>query len=55
MAARWGVPMQLFMTVFGFAIAMLSVTGVWIWARKRRSRHVAASRVTTVAAPPGAA
>jgi uncharacterized iron-regulated membrane protein len=44
MAARWGVALQSFMSLCGLGIAMLCVTGVWIWARKRRSRRIAASR-----------
>lgn len=38
MAALWGMPMKLFVCAMGFVVAMLSVTGVIIWARKLRSR-----------------
>jgi uncharacterized iron-regulated membrane protein len=38
MAALWGIPFKAFMTLLGMAVAMLSVTGVVIWLRKRRAR-----------------
>lgn len=38
MAALWGMPFKVFMTLMGLAVAMLSVTGVVVWARKRSSR-----------------
>lgn len=38
MAALWGTPMKLFICAMGMVVAMLSVTGVVIWARKRRAR-----------------
>lgn len=38
MAAVWGMPFKVFVTVVGIAVAMLSVTGVIIWHRKRRAR-----------------
>jgi uncharacterized iron-regulated membrane protein len=44
MAATWGMPFKLFMTVLGVAVAMLSVTGVVIWRRKRQGRIAAARR-----------
>ena len=39
MAALWGMPFKLFMTAMGMVVAMLSVTGLVIWARKRRSKR----------------
>lgn len=39
MAALWGTPFRLFMTGMGLAVALLSVTGVVIWWRKRRGRQ----------------
>lgn len=39
MAALWGLPFRLFMTVMGFAVPVLAVTGVIIWARKRRGQR----------------
>ncbi|OON59955.1 hypothetical protein B0920_22040 [Massilia sp. KIM] len=41
MAAIWGRPFQALMSVIGVAVAMLSVTGVLIWLRKRRARRAA--------------
>ncbi|MFT7774207.1 PepSY-associated TM helix domain-containing protein [Roseateles sp.] len=38
MALVWGLPMKLFMSAMGLAVAMLVVTGVVIWWRKRRAR-----------------
>ncbi len=43
MASMWGVPFRLLITIIGVAVAMLSVTGVLIWWKKRRAR-VAARR-----------
>jgi len=39
MAAVGGLPFRLLMTVVGIAVGGLSVTGVYIWLRKRRSRR----------------
>lgn len=48
MAAVGGVvadlPMKLFICAMGLAVAMLSVTGVVIWARKRRARTTASAK-----------
>jgi len=38
MAAIWGWPLRVFMSLLGIAVAMLSVTGVVIWWRKRAAR-----------------
>jgi uncharacterized iron-regulated membrane protein len=38
MAALWGLPFKVFICALGLAVAMLSVTGVVIWWRKRASR-----------------
>lgn len=38
MAALWGWPFQAFVALAGLLVAMLSVTGVLIWRRKRASR-----------------
>lgn len=38
MAALWGVPFRLFVCALGLGVAMLSVTGVVIWSRKRQGR-----------------
>ncbi len=39
MAKVWGLPMRIFVCVMGVIVAMLSVTGVIIWWRKRSSRR----------------
>jgi len=36
----WGLPYKIFVCVLGLVIVMLSVTGVLIWLRKRRARHL---------------
>jgi uncharacterized iron-regulated membrane protein len=46
MAAVWGLPLRIFMSLCGLAIAMLCVTGVLIWLRKRRARQQAPRRET---------
>ncbi len=33
------MPFKLFMTAMGVVVAMLSITGLVIWARKRRSKR----------------
>lgn len=38
MAQVWGLPFRIFVCVMGIAVAVLSVTGVVIWWRKRRAR-----------------
>lgn len=43
MAATWGLPFQIFVCVTGMVIAMLSVTGLRVWLRKRRARRQVAS------------
>jgi uncharacterized iron-regulated membrane protein len=40
-----GVPGRILMTCCGLAVAMLSVTGIVIWARKRRARVAKAEAV----------
>jgi uncharacterized iron-regulated membrane protein len=42
MAAVWGLPFRLFMTVVGLLVPVLAVTGVVVWARKRRGRRAPA-------------
>lgn len=36
--AGWGLPYRVFVSMMGLFVALLSVTGVWIWWRKRRPR-----------------
>lgn len=38
MAAIWGRPYDIFVTLIGLAVVMLSGTGVFIWAKKRAAR-----------------
>lgn len=38
LAALWGIPMKLFVCVTGLVVAMLSITGIVIWIRKRSAR-----------------
>jgi uncharacterized iron-regulated membrane protein len=38
LAAVFGLPMQIFVCIMGLVITMLSVTGVYIWWKKRRAR-----------------
>lgn len=42
MAAIWGLPFKLFICAMGLVVAMLSVTGVAIWWRKRTARRKSA-------------
>lgn len=42
MAGVWGVPFRIFMTLMGACVAVLSITGVVIWWKKRQSRVFAA-------------
>ena len=44
MAAVWGLPMKLFVCTMGLVVGMLSITGVVIWARKRKARRGPRSR-----------
>ena len=39
-----GLPGRILISVMGLVVAMLSVTGAYVWWRKRRSRHAAARR-----------
>jgi uncharacterized iron-regulated membrane protein len=53
MAALWGWPMQLFVSVVGVVVAVLSITGVVIWWQRRRARQLAQGlRSTTRPAAP---
>jgi uncharacterized iron-regulated membrane protein len=44
MANVFGLPYRILVCMLGLVVTMLSVTGVYIWWKKRRSRLVAASR-----------
>ena len=49
MAAVWGLPFDVFVTVMGLLVAMLSVTGVVIWWKKWHGRRAQAARLVGVA------
>ncbi|TKB72316.1 MAG: PepSY domain-containing protein [Nitrospira sp.] len=49
MAAIWGLPFKIFVCVMGVIVAMLSVTGIYLWLKKRRAKAVAHARRTTPA------
>jgi len=40
MAQIWGMPFRIFVTIMGLVITMLSVTGVYIWLKKRKARRI---------------
>ncbi|MFZ3013405.1 MAG: PepSY-associated TM helix domain-containing protein [Nitrospira sp.] len=44
MATVWGVPYKVLLALAGIVIAVLCVTGLYLWWKKRRSRVVAAAR-----------
>ncbi|MBX3342613.1 MAG: PepSY domain-containing protein [Nitrospira sp.] len=44
MANVFGVPYRIFVCCVGLVVVMLSVTGVYLWAKKRRSKAIAHSR-----------
>jgi len=37
MSKVWGLPFQIFVCLMGLVVAMLSITGVYIWLKKRRA------------------
>ena len=44
MAQVWGMPFRIFVVLMGLAIAMLSITGVYIWLKKRHARRWSTSK-----------
>ncbi len=46
MAQVFGLPMQIFVCAMALLIVALSVTGVYIWWKKRRARKFSATRRT---------
>ena len=46
MAHVRGLPFKIFVCVMGVVVGMLSVTGVYLWLKKRRSKAVAHARRT---------
>jgi uncharacterized iron-regulated membrane protein len=51
MADVFGLPYKFFVSVFGILVAMLSVTGVYIWSKKRSARLAHLRRSTARSAP----
>jgi uncharacterized iron-regulated membrane protein len=47
MASFWGWPFKLFICLVGLAVAMLSVTGVIIWWRKRSARRRVSQKISS--------
>ena len=47
----FGLPYRIFVCVLGLIITMLSVTGVYIWWKKRKARIRANSRSVSATAP----
>jgi uncharacterized iron-regulated membrane protein len=39
-ASLWGLPYKILVSVFGLVVAMLSITGVYIWWKKRRAKQL---------------
>ena len=44
MANVFGLPYRIFVCFLGVVVVMLSVTGVYLWAKKRRSHAIARAR-----------
>jgi len=44
MVMIWGMPFKIFVCVVGILIAMVSITGVYIWLKKRRARRLSQER-----------
>ena len=44
MANVWGLPYQIFVCVFGLAIILLTITGIYIWYKKRQARILSKRR-----------
>ncbi|MCI0423710.1 MAG: PepSY domain-containing protein, partial [Acidobacteria bacterium] len=40
----FGLPYRIFVCTMGLIVAMLSVTGIYLWLKKRRTRRVSRSR-----------
>ncbi len=54
MANVFGLPYRIFVCFLGVVVVMLSVTGVYLWAKKRRSKAIArARRPGSLVAPAG--
>ena len=53
MATVWGLPYRIFVCVLGLVITMLSVTGVYIWWKKRRVSKAKQIKMASAANMPG--
>ena len=51
-AAIWGIPFKIFITIMGVMVSMLSVTGAYIWWKKHRSRKLNLERRATARTSP---
>lgn len=51
MANVFGLPYRLFVCLVGLVVVLLSVTGIYLWLKKRRSRMLAESRRTRPISP----
>lgn len=47
MAQVWGLPFRLFVSAMGLVVAMLSITGVYIWLQKKRAGQWSRRRTTS--------
>jgi uncharacterized iron-regulated membrane protein len=45
----WGLPYRMFVCVLGLVISILSITGVYIWFKKRRPAKIKRNIITSVA------
>ena len=50
MAQIWGLPFRIFVAAMGLLIIMLSITGTYIWWKKRRARNSRSTRMNKAAA-----
>jgi uncharacterized iron-regulated membrane protein len=44
MAKVWGLPYKIVVALMGLVVAMLSITGIYIWLKKRKSRQFSKTR-----------
>lgn len=49
MANVFGVPYKVFVCFLGIVIVVLSVTGIYIWLKKRRAAEIKRNRIFSVA------
>jgi uncharacterized iron-regulated membrane protein len=46
MARIWGLPYKIFVCLMGLVVTLLSVTGIYIWWKKRQARFISKERRT---------